>query len=65
MGKFDVLYPPSFQFIDSPVNLLEIDDVFSIPQFESNQTTLLKEILGVSCRNESGCFSFLSSQEFD
>ena len=47
-----------FQFIDSPVNLLEIDDVFSILQFESNQTTLLKEILGVSGRNESGCYSF-------
>ena len=47
-----------FQFIDSPVNLREIDDIFSILQFESNQTTLFKEILGVSGRNESGCYSF-------
>ena len=36
-----------FQLIDSSMNLLEVDDVFSILQFESSRMTSLKESLGV------------------
>lgn len=47
-----------FQLIDSSVNLVEIDDVFSILQFESDQTTSLKELVRVSGKNELGNYVF-------
>jgi hypothetical protein len=47
-----------FQLINSSTDLLEIDDVFSILQIESDRTTSLKEILGVPINNQSGSYSF-------
>jgi hypothetical protein len=47
-----------FQLIDSSADLLEIDDVFSILQIESDRTTSLKEVLGVSGENQLGNYSF-------
>lgn len=47
-----------FQLIDSSMDLLEVDDVFLILQIESNQTTSLKEILGIPNRNQLGEYSF-------
>ncbi|CAF4734806.1 unnamed protein product, partial [Rotaria sp. Silwood2] len=47
-----------FQLIDSSVDLLDIDDVFFILQFESDRTTSLKEILGVPVKNKNNSYSF-------
>lgn len=47
-----------FQLIDSSINLLGIDDVFSILQFESARTVSLKEILGVPVKNANNNYSF-------
>ncbi|CAF1408727.1 unnamed protein product [Adineta steineri] len=47
-----------FQLIDTSMDLLEVDDVFSILQFESDQTATLKQILGVPCKDEVGNYSF-------
>ncbi|CAF3370246.1 unnamed protein product [Rotaria socialis] len=40
------------------MNLIEIDDVFSILQFESDRTLPLKEILGISVKNKQDNYSF-------
>ncbi|CAF1587959.1 unnamed protein product [Adineta steineri] len=47
-----------FQLIDTSMDLLEVDDIFSILQFESDQTATLKQILGVPCKDENGNYSF-------
>ncbi|CAF1557173.1 unnamed protein product, partial [Adineta ricciae] len=47
-----------FQLINSSMDLLEVNDVFSILQIESNQTTTLKELLGVSGTDQAGNYSF-------
>lgn len=47
-----------FQLIDSSMNLLEVDDIFSILNFESDRTTALKEKLGVPGKDEFGHYSF-------
>ncbi|CAF2973604.1 unnamed protein product [Rotaria sp. Silwood2] len=47
-----------FQLIDSSVDLLNIDDVFFILQFESDRTTSLKEILGFPVKNKNNSYSF-------
>ncbi|CAM4832942.1 unnamed protein product [Rotaria magnacalcarata] len=56
-GK-EVLELLRFQLIDSSMNLIEIDDVFSILQFESDRTLPLKEILGISVKNKQDNYSF-------
>ncbi|CAF2051246.1 unnamed protein product [Rotaria magnacalcarata] len=48
----------SFQLIDSSMNLIEIDDVFPILQFESDRTVPLKEILGISVKSKQDNYSF-------
>ncbi|CAM4783358.1 unnamed protein product [Rotaria magnacalcarata] len=47
-----------FQLIDSSMDLLEINDVFSILQMESDRTVALKELLGVSGKDQVGNYSF-------
>ncbi|CAF1108688.1 unnamed protein product [Rotaria sordida] len=48
-----------FQLIDTSMNLLEVDDVFSILNFESDRTAALKEKLGVPCKDEFGASSLI------
>ena len=47
-----------FQLIDTSMNLLEVDDIFSILNFESDRTAALKEKLGLPCKDEFGNYSF-------
>ena len=47
-----------FQLIDPSIDLIEIDDVSSILQFESDRTISLKEILGVSVQGKTNDYSF-------
>jgi hypothetical protein len=47
-----------FQLIDNSMSLIEINDPFFILQFESDQTTSIKEALGISCTDEHGNYSF-------
>ncbi|CAF1547372.1 unnamed protein product, partial [Adineta ricciae] len=47
-----------FQLIDTSMSLLEVDDVFSILYFESDQTTILKERLAFPYKDEFGNDSF-------
>ena len=47
-----------FQLIDSSIDLIDIDDVFSMLQLESDRTILLKEILGVSVQDKTNGDSF-------
>ena len=54
----EVLELLRFQCIESSLDLLEIDDVFSILQFESIQTVSLKELIWISSRDELGNYLF-------
>ena len=47
-----------FQLIDPSIDLIDIDDVFSILQFELDRTISLKEILDVSARDKTNGYSF-------
>ncbi|CAF2168973.1 unnamed protein product [Rotaria magnacalcarata] len=47
-----------FQLIDTSMNLLEVDDIFSILNFESDRTAALKEKLGLPCKDKFGNDSF-------
>lgn len=47
-----------FQFIDSSMNLIDVNDVFFVLQFESNRTTSIKENLGISSIDDYGRYSF-------
>ncbi|CAF0919561.1 unnamed protein product [Adineta ricciae] len=47
-----------FQLIDTSMSLLEVDDVFSILQFESERTATLKQTLGFPCKDKLGDYSF-------
>ena len=42
-----------FQLIDTSMNLLEVDGIFSILNFEADRTAALKEKLGFPCTDSS------------
>lgn len=46
------------QLIDNTVDLVQVDDVFLILQFESEQTAKLKEVLGIPNKDHLGKYSF-------
>ncbi|CAM4921707.1 unnamed protein product [Rotaria socialis] len=56
-GK-EVVELPKFQMINSSVDLIEVDDAFSILQIDSHQTTSIKEFLGVTGKDNNGKYSF-------
>ncbi|CAF3058383.1 unnamed protein product [Rotaria socialis] len=56
-GK-EVVELPKFQMINSSVDLIEVDDAFSILQIESHQTTSIKEFLGATGKDNNGKYSF-------
>ncbi|CAF4929660.1 unnamed protein product [Rotaria socialis] len=61
-GK-EVVELPKFQMINSSVDLIEVDDAFSILQIESHQTTSIKEFLGATGKDNNGKYSFFVMPE--
>ncbi|CAF3114935.1 unnamed protein product [Rotaria socialis] len=54
----EVLELLKFQLINSSMDLIEVDDVFSILQIESDQTTTIKEFLGIPSKDNLSNYSF-------
>jgi hypothetical protein len=46
------------QLFDSSLGLIEVDDIFLILQFESDKTSVVKEVLGIPGKDQQGNYSF-------